>query len=339
MLIASTKKNVIKQYQRDFEKTLHKHLKISECHLLGHKGDNFESIVKLNDKMWWSSFTINDSKTSPRFWNGFGLLPFKNSGTQDIAVEINIPCEGINRRVSGMFAKDLETNDVFILHRGRIGGGRENIGKDSFKKWYRGTWVKVYEDGTNICEAILITSIYSKKAIANVFDFVKEVKQFKDEATEKQLGRQLKSSLSQSDSLSFDPEYLGSKKGRRKIGSFRQECNHGIIVNALEKWVRCKTKKCRKIIIFNNQLIDLGVQMNSNISEIYEVKTNHDRQSIYTGIGQLIFHSVGKRSINRVLVLPHTFKNDQFHDMLNRLKIRLLLYKLSPELDVSFFEL
>jgi hypothetical protein len=338
MLVAIKSKKLITKYQNEFETILSKYLKKEGDYALGHQGDNFEHNVKFNDKIWWSSFDIDDSETSPRFWNGFGLLPFKNTGTQDIVVEINIPHEGINGRVSGIFAKDPITNDVFILHRGRIGGGRKGVGKDSFKEWYRGSWVQVSEDNKKSCEAILITSIHSKKAISNIYNFVSQVKQFKDEVTGNSLSRQIKQEVPSGSPLTFDPEFSGSKKGKRKSTRFRQECNHGIIVNALEKWARKKNRKKGKIQTFNTQLIDLGLQINDTLSEIYEVKTNFDRQSIYTGIGQLFFHSIDNPETIKNLVLPRINDNKVFRNIFKGLNVNIVLYEIDSEMKVSFYE-
>ena len=338
MLVAVRRKKVIAKYQNALEVILSKYLINEDNYILGHQGDNFEHSVKFNGNIWWASFNISDSKTSPRFWNGFGLLPFKNTGTQDIVVEINIPHEGINGRVSGFFAKESGTNDVFILHRGRIGGGRKGVGKDSFKRWYRGSWVEVSERNKNTSEAILITSIYSKKIIPNIYNFVSQVKQFKDEVTGNALSRQIKQDIPSDSPLLFDPEYSGSKRGKRKSTQFRQECNHGIIVNALEKWVRRKYRKEAKINTFNTQLIDLGIQVNDDISEIYEVKTTFDRQSIYTGIGQLFFHSAEYPETIKNLVLPHIDSNKIFRKVFNHLNLNIIWYELDSEMTVSFYE-
>ncbi len=338
MLVAIKNKELIARYQNEFKTILSEHLKEEGNYALGHQGDNFEHTVKFNDKIWWSSFDIDDSETSPRFWNGFGLLPFKNTGTQDIVVEINIPHEGINGRVSGIFAKEPGTNDVFILHRGRIGGGRKGIGKDSFKEWYRGSWIQVSEDKKKTCEAILITSIYSENVIPNIYNFVSQVKQFKDEVTGNSLSRQINQDIPLDSPLTFDPEYSGSKKGKRKSTQFRQECNHGIIVNALEKWVRCKYRKKAKISTFNTQLIDLGIQFNDDVIEIYEIKTSFDRQSIYTGIGQLFFHSADNPRIVKNLVLPRIDDNETFSNIFKKLNLKIILYELDSEMKVSFYE-
>lgn len=57
--------------------------------------------------------------------------------------------------------------------------------------------------------------------------------------------------------------------------------------------------------ILNSPLTDLYVNSGKAMSEIYEVKTSLARQSIYTGIGQLLVHSAGEAGdVRRVLVLP-----------------------------------
>lgn len=338
MLVAIKNRKLIAKHQRELETILSKYLKRESDYALGHQGNTLENIVRFNDKMWWSTFDLDDNKKSPRYWNGFGLLPFKNNGTQDIVVEINIPHEGINGRVSGVFAKDPGTDDVFLLHRGRIGGGRKGIGKHSFKEWYRGSWVKASEGNKKIFEAIMITRIDSKYVIPNIYNFILQVKQFKDEVTGNSLSRQIDQDIPSDSPLTFDPEYSGSKTGKRKSTQFRQECNHGIVVDALEKWVRRKYRKKAMINTFNTQLIDLGIQFNDEITEIYEVKTNFDRQSIYTGIGQLFFHSADNPKTIKKLVLPSVNGNRILRNIFSELNLQIILYELDSERKVSFFE-
>ena len=78
-----------------------------------------------------------------------------------------------------------------------------------------------------------------------------------------------------------------------------------------------KKGKTEKLSTFNTQLIDLGIEINDGISEIYEVKTNFDRQSIYTGIGQLFFHSVDDSKIIKNLVVAGSGEEigDLFHEL------------------------
>lgn len=185
MLIAINEPNQVREYQRKFETMLSKYLtKKGEC-TLGFQGGKFDNEIAFNKKIFWSNFemTLEEHGETPRFWNGFGSY-IKGSVSQNIGVEINIPTTGINRTISGLFACDAETKDAFLLHRGRLGGGRPGIGKKAFKNWYRGQWVEVLEDGRN-SEVILITSLYSEQSIKNITHFICQVEQFKLEATKK----------------------------------------------------------------------------------------------------------------------------------------------------------
>ncbi len=72
---------------------------------------------------------------SRRYWNVFGLgKPIEGKSTQYV-VEINIPFEGVNRRIGGVFAKD-EMGNIYLLHRGTIRGS-EGIGKTKFLRYYK----------------------------------------------------------------------------------------------------------------------------------------------------------------------------------------------------------
>jgi len=95
-------------------------------------------------------------------------------------------------------------------------------------------------------------------------------------------------------------------------------------VNALEKWVKKNLKSSQKT--FNNSWVDLAVSNGNKTFRIYEVKTRSDSQSIYTGIGQLMFHSGGDNSIAKFLVLPEDTYENQFLSILNALKINLIQY-------------
>ena len=55
--------------------------------------------------------------------------------------------------------------------------------------------------------------------------------------------------------------------------------------------------------IFNTQLIDLGVcNAKNQLREVYEVKTNLSRQTLYTAIGQVVVHA--RADVRRFIVLP-----------------------------------
>ena len=93
--------------------------------------------------------------------------------SNSIVVEINFPFDGINRRIGGAFGK-TETGEIVVLHRGKIGGGREGIGKQLFFNHFRGDLVMANDDDqTNtFCLIGTLSSPYFGKQVA---DFIAEV--------------------------------------------------------------------------------------------------------------------------------------------------------------------
>jgi hypothetical protein len=57
--------------------------------------------------------------------------------------------------------------------------------------------------------------------------------------------------------------------------------------------------------VFKDAYVDLGVRSHGVTQEIYEVKTNCDRQSLYAAIGQtIVYDDSPNRKCKRFLVLP-----------------------------------
>ena len=126
-----TTRQKTKKCQRRLESTLTKGLSQNKTITIGFPGGHRHCTVDHNGTIWFYSEKIDN-----RFWNAFGLNPHEN-GQNDIVVEINPPLDGIDlRKGAGMFAFDRE-DSLFLLHSGRIGGGREGISKKAFCEWYQ----------------------------------------------------------------------------------------------------------------------------------------------------------------------------------------------------------
>lgn len=112
-----------------------------------------------------------------RCWNAFGLDKPKKKSVVPI-IEINPPYE-LNRRVAGVFAKNGK-GDIFLLHRGRIGGGKVGIGLKLFNENYKGERVFVREHGKKsnreIANIGCITSPDFPKRLKNFVENVGEMK-------------------------------------------------------------------------------------------------------------------------------------------------------------------
>ena len=75
-------------------------------------------------------------------------------------------------------------HNLYLLHRGRIGGGKRGVGKAVFEDKYRGKWEAV-EDGDRISKLALISSFSSSRFAEHISNFVHEVERIKTEATSK----------------------------------------------------------------------------------------------------------------------------------------------------------
>jgi hypothetical protein len=324
MLQIITDSNEINSCHGQLHKRLVKALTQRGMYSIGYQGGNFDDDVHYNADLWFASFDITEGN-SKRHWNGFGTT-LTQTGSNSIIVEINIPLSGVNRRVSGLFAKDPTTGDVFLLHRGGVGGGRKGIGRDTFTNWYRGKWVEIDEGEGFVNSAILVTALNASTFFENLLFFVKKVADFKRFVSSGEDAK--KSSMPERERvLSYKSEFSGIKSGKRP-SSFVAECNHGRIVDALEAYLRQK-RNLDAASFFNNCAIDLGISEHGKIAAIYEVKTSADTQSIYTGIGQLMIHGATENISSTTLVLPHVVSNNHvFSRALKKLGVSLLEYEL-----------
>lgn len=127
----------------------------------------------------------------------------------------------------------------------------------------------------------------------------------------------------------FNSESSGRRRGRRR-SEIDYISYHGDVVERLfeERQARCADGER----VFNNKLIDLYVRKGEAMTEIYEVKISTDRQSIYTGIGQLISHSIdAPMGISRTLVLPEGPLPPDLEKALGSLPIELRRFSLSTD--------
>jgi hypothetical protein len=140
----------------------------------GHKKKKVSWSNKLG--IWWKAYSLNN-----RFENAFGIVDeaWFDKKFDSIPSVIDIPFCGVNRRVGGVFAIDEDSN-LYLLHRGKIGGGKTGVGKNLFFENYRGTWVTV-QDGESLSDLALVGSLSSERFPRQVADFVKEVVRIKRE--------------------------------------------------------------------------------------------------------------------------------------------------------------
>jgi len=176
MLSLIVEKSEILFAQRMLEKQLFAQLpQRNESFTIGYQGGSLAvNNLHADRKIWFMP-----KKIESRHWNAFGLAKKLNSSTSNsITVEINIPLSGENGRIAGLFARD-EKNSLYLLHRGKVGGGKRGVGKDAFLEWSQLTLTSVQLPSGKLIDAVLVGKIESPSLSSDVARFVYAVANFK----------------------------------------------------------------------------------------------------------------------------------------------------------------
>jgi hypothetical protein len=126
-------------------------------------------------------------------------------------------------------------------------------------------------------------------------------------------------------------EYYDEPSGRRRrrsIDEVEYVVRHGEIVSALCRRRRQNEQSNERVV--KNSLIDLGIEVDGVLTELYEIKTNCRRQTLYTGIGQIVVHDKSSGGeCERYLVVPSTETiSPDITRAIERANIYLLRYEL-----------
>ncbi len=135
MLKVVEEESAIRRYQRQFVRAFRPLAEETIPVNLGHPGASVRARVSWSNRLgiWFFSRRIG----TLGYWHAFGIGRPEGGANIPITCEINFPLCGIDRRTGGAFAED-HAGRVFVVHRGKLGGGRKGIGKSLFENHYRG---------------------------------------------------------------------------------------------------------------------------------------------------------------------------------------------------------
>lgn len=274
---------------------------------LGFRGGQVEADVFYREDL---GIWIASEELENRSWHAFGLGTPRASNS--IVIEINLPAEGINRRISGGFAAD-RAGELYVIHRGRVGGGRQGIGKREFLAYYSrmGGALEIVQDGDGTSGVLVLGALHDDRLPALIAAFIRTVEEFKALT----LGRGGPPTLgsvggSEPDKplqvpATFSPEFEGRKEysTRERIEA---ECTHGTVVNTLQRVLRERGHGA-----INDQHRDLMLLDGGGRTRIlFEVKPSTQSYAIYQAIGQLLFHTAHDPAVVKVAVLPASASGD-----------------------------
>ncbi|MCW4006401.1 MAG: hypothetical protein NWF04_07395 [Candidatus Bathyarchaeota archaeon] len=144
-----------------------------------HRGRMQKRTVHWSTKLgiWWAQNDDHDN----RFWNAFGVgePKWNKKSSLSIVCEINPPREGINGSSGGAFAK--EEDERYLLHRGRIGGGKTRITKERFQEEFKEALVRIEGEEKPLA---VVSSFNDSKFAENIAAFVKKVYGIKEKLSQ-----------------------------------------------------------------------------------------------------------------------------------------------------------
>jgi hypothetical protein len=274
MLKVLDDESAIKRYRRQFIRSFKPFIDEKIPVSLGHPGATVKA------KALWSArlgiWMVNEKMLGSRYGHAFGAE--KPTGTSHIPItcEVNFPVKGIDRRMGGALAED-RNGRIYLVHRGRIGGGKKGVGKALFDDHYRGVWA-VMEDGPAETTVALIGILNSPRFVRQVSQFVRKVDRMKNIFSSRT--SQVEMSF---DELHFREELIGASYAD-PLTDPASMCDHGLIVKDLFDTLarlgfRAGNDLERDLLIINAR---------KEITAVFEVTTDASLPSIQSAAARLL---------------------------------------------------
>lgn len=315
-----------KKAQAQLQAQLGKALRRTEVRNIGFPSGNVpDAKVQTDGELWFHSrkSSPKDEGATPRTFNWFGQWGARSHLNLNITVEINISTQS-GARIAGCFVVDRATGIRYLAHSGAVGGGQKGVGQTEFLAWSGLDLFEVVDSAGKRRHVVLVMPLDGVGVIEPLRRFVNQVADFKQAVRDGAL-----------DTLAFRKkvaelkDYYDEASGQRKGTRSRvidYVSRHGDVVKALEQWhasrVNAGTKSKK------NVKIDLALERQGEMTDLFEVKTARERGQIYTAIGQLITHAKGTKC-RKHMVLPHGGKlDDDLGDALKRCQIALINYEI-----------
>jgi hypothetical protein len=317
MLKVIEDEKLIARYARQFARAFRPYADEKIKVKLGHQGASF------NAKVSWSKrlgiWIYSRPAKNVRYWNAFGLGKPQVSGHQPITAEINFPRVGIDRKTGAAFARDA-WNRIYVIHRGKIGGGKKGIGKTLFEESYRGNWAWM-EDGDYLAEVAVIGALQSPRFALQAAQFVRKIEKLKSAAS---FSSQTSLNFSEA---AFHEELVGSPPSLPP-DNIADACDHDLIVSQLaallQRW---------KFKIGNDENLELFLLQpaSDGLSHIVAVCADGKEKTVMALAAKLLLQK-NTRTVHpsAILLLPED-KMEQYAHQMRLLHIDVLGFRVEGE--------
>lgn len=302
----------IRKYQRQFSHSLKACADEVIPVELGHPGASVPAKVSWSERLgiWFFSQKI----AGRRYWNAFGIGRPEGGVHIPIVCEINFPLCGIDRRTGGAFAED-GAGRVFVIHRGKLGGGKRGVGKGLFENRYRGVW-KTMSDGGEEAPLAVAGVLNSPRFARQIAQFVRKVALIKESAT----ARSAQTELTFNEP-SIHEELIGNRYPSQAPGT-GNECDHGLVVQDLSEALRKAGLRTE-----NDGFRDLlAVSPGGRILATFQVLTETSLARTLAGAMQLLLNGLSLPDDPLLFLLLPRDPDESLRKKLEQLNIHLLVY-------------
>jgi len=244
---------------------------------LGHQGASTPAKVSWSKKL--GIWTFSHVAKEIRYWNAFGIGKPKAGALLPITSEINFPWSGVDRKTGAAFAQDA-WGSVFVIHRGKIGGGKKGVGKSFFEHNYRGVW-SLMEDGNCITQVAVIGILNSPRLAWQTANFVRKIEMLKSAVVN---SPQTKIDFPD---VTFRQDLIGSLPALEEpdLGA---QCEHDFVVDNLASHLtRWKLKPGND----NNHELFLLEPSGGRKSHIFEILTDAQEKNILAAAAKLLLQA------------------------------------------------
>jgi hypothetical protein len=317
MLKVVDDEQLIAKYARQFAKSFKPFMDEKIKVRLGHQGASFGAKVSWSKKL--GIWIFSQATKDVRYWNVFGIGKPQASGHLPITAEINFPWAGIDRKTGAAFAQDA-WNRIYVIHRGKIGGGKKGIGKSLFEEKYRGIWAWM-EDGDSLTQAAVIGALHSSRFALQTAQFVGKIEKLKSTAS---FSPQTSLNFSE---VSFHEELVGSPPSS-PLDEEACACDHDLIIShlaaLLHRW---------KFKIGNDANTELFLMQPSSdrISHVLAVCADSSEESVLAAAAKLLLQqSAQVGGPSAILMMPED-KMNRYVQQMQRIHIEVLGYRLEGE--------
>lgn len=310
--------NVIKRAQSEIAKNLVRQFPYKERRNIGWPSGHFHANVRFaknkgGNVSWWHSW---NSEERGVIFNLFGSGSPGSSKTLLIDLQFNLPLVEFNRKHGGVILRAEGGRALLLGHRGIVTRGKSRVPRDVLLQEADVSPVTALSDvRPGKVDVLIVSPTTSRSLRHDIAKFATEVRRaarlvmgenyIPDSSGSKPQKARKTTRKSPLDAAlkSYYDEFTG-KTTFSRYSQVSMDCRHGDVVKALRRKLEGKGRHYKSVAM------DFVVETDKKVF-LYEVKTGAGTQSIYTGIGQLYFHSAAlsrefpSKKIVRILVIPY----------------------------------